>query len=62
MKEGSRAWYALVFVLSAAAGFLFYWLVDGFEFKWEQLLAALVWGVIGLITAGYFLRKNRPRG
>ena len=62
MKEGSPAWYVVVFVISAAAGFLFYWLVDGFEFKRGQLLAALVWGVIGLVTARYFLRKNRPTG
>ena len=59
MKEGTVAWYVLVFVLSAGAGFAFYWLLDGFEFKPEQLLAAVLWGVIGLVTARYFLRKNR---
>lgn len=60
MKEGSRTWYLVVFVLSAGAGFLFYWVLEGFGFKWQQLFAALVWGVVGLVTARYFLSRNRP--
>jgi uncharacterized membrane protein YjjB (DUF3815 family) len=59
VKEGSLTWYLVIFVLSASAGFFFYWVLEGFDFKWAQLSAALVWGAVGLITARYFLRKNR---